>query len=293
MRVVFIGTVEFSKKTLQKLIELGTNIVAVITQEQSKFNSDFSDLTELCDQHGIPYRFEDDINSDPCCEWILSHEPNIAFCFGWSKLLGKRLLTIPQMGVVGFHPAALPHNRGRHPIIWALALGLKESACSFFFMDEGADSGDILSQKVFSINRNDTARSVYDKVVLTALDQLEEFVPQLEQNKYLRTKQNHALANVWRKRTKKDGVIDWRMANETIYNLIRSLTRPYIGAHFNYEENEIKAWKSEIVTGDYMNFEPGRVLAVKGNNLIVKCGIGAIELYDIKMKNWPKIGDYL
>jgi len=66
-----------------------------------------------------------------------------------SSLLKKELLSLPPNGVLGYHPAKLPQNRGRHPLIWSLVLGLEESASTFYFMDEGADSGDILSQKDF------------------------------------------------------------------------------------------------------------------------------------------------
>ena len=71
---------------------------------------------------------------------------------GWSRIIGKELLAVPPKGIVGYHPAALPANRGRHPIIWALALGLKETASTFFFMDNGADSGPIISQKSLIIS---------------------------------------------------------------------------------------------------------------------------------------------
>ena len=84
------------------------------------------------------------------------------------------------MGVLGFHPTKLPQNRGRHPIIWSLALGLKKSASTFFFMDEGADSGKILSQKNFEILDSDDAQSLYDKFVNIALLQIENFLPQLK-----------------------------------------------------------------------------------------------------------------
>ena len=86
------------------------------------------------------------------------------FCFGWSSLLKERVLNIPPMGVIGYHPAKLPENRGRHPLIWAIALGLENSASTFFFMDKGADSGDILSQVDFNISYQDDAQSVYQKV---------------------------------------------------------------------------------------------------------------------------------
>jgi methionyl-tRNA formyltransferase len=84
------------------------------------------------------------------------------------------------LGVVGFHPAALPENRGRHPLIWALVLGLEETASTFFFMDEGADSGDLLSQRRISIEPADDAGSLYARITEVAMCQIREFVPLLE-----------------------------------------------------------------------------------------------------------------
>ena len=69
------------------------------------------------------------------------------------------------MGVIGYHPAALPKNRGRHPLIWALVLGLKKTASSFFIMDERADSGDVISQEEIIINDDDDASSLYAKMI--------------------------------------------------------------------------------------------------------------------------------
>ena len=79
------------------------------------------------------------------------------------------------MGVLGYHPAELPKNRGRHPIIWALVLGLKRTASTFFFMDEGADTGDILSQYKINISKNDNAETLYNRIIEVAMKQVDEF----------------------------------------------------------------------------------------------------------------------
>ena len=149
MKVVFIGTVEFSKRALEKLIKLNVNVIGVCTKKISDFNNDFSNLTPICKKNKIPIKYVKDINSKKNIEWIKSLAPDIIFCFGWSSLIKQELLNLPPMGVVGYHPAKLPQNRGRHPLIWTLVLGLKKSASSFFFMDQRADGGDILSQKNF------------------------------------------------------------------------------------------------------------------------------------------------
>jgi len=135
-------------------------------------------------------------------------------------LLGEKLLNIAPLGVVGYHPAALPANRGRHPIIWALALDLNETASTFFFMDEGADRNDILSQRKVIIDGAGAAASLYEKITLCALNQIQTFVSRLESGRYQRVAQDRTQNNVWRKRKQKDGQIDWRMSAKVIRNLV-------------------------------------------------------------------------
>jgi len=115
MKIVFIGAVTFSEKTLEKLIVLKADIVGVCTLEKSSFNADHVDLTQLCMKHNIPVRYTTDINSDENISWIKILVPDVIFCFGWSRLLKIDLLNLAPLGVLGYHPAALPANRGRHP----------------------------------------------------------------------------------------------------------------------------------------------------------------------------------
>lgn len=293
MKILFIGTVEFSYQALIKLIALDADIAGVCTKEKSKFNSDFADITPLCRKNNIPFKFVYDINSVENINWIKNLKPDIIFCFGWSNLIKKELLTLAPMGVVGFHPAALPQNRGRHPLIWALALGLKQSASTFFFMDEGADTGDILSQEYFDILYEDDAKSLYDKVTSVALKQIEDFLPKLQNNSFQRIKQNHNKANTWRKRGKNDGKIDFRMTANAIYNLVRALTKPYVGAYIEYKGEEISVWKVEEINFDEKNIEFGKVLENDGARIMVKTYDKAIRIIEHDFKELPKVGEYL
>jgi len=294
MKIVFIGTVEFSRKMLEKLIELKAEIVGVCTKKTSMFNNDYEDLEPLCKYNQIPIRFTNDINSQASYNWIKSLRPDVIFCLGWSSLLKKNILSLAPMGVLGFHPTKLPYNRGRHPLIWTLILELKKSATTFFFMNQGADSGDIVSQREFEISINDDARDLYDKVVNNSLKQLEEIFPKLKNKTFETTKQNHELANTWRKRNKIDGKIDFRMTSKAIYNLVKALSEPYIGAHIEFKEKEIKVWKVKIIkTKKENNIESGKVLDVNNRNILVKTYDGCIEIVNHEFNELPNIGDYL
>lgn len=293
MKILFIGTVKFSKIALQKLIELNAQVVGVCTKEKSEFNSDFAELKPLCEKNKIPYKYVDNINSKDNYNWIKSLNPDIIFCFGWSNILKKDILILSPMGVLGFHPSKLPQNRGRHPLIWALALGLKKSASTFFFMNESADSGEILSQKDFDILDTDDARILYDKVVNIAILQINEFLPKLKKKTYQTFKQNDEASNTWRKRVKTDGQIDFRMTSEAIYNLVRALTKPYMGAHIKYNGEEIIVWNVEIIHNVQDNLENGKILDINDNKIIVKTYDSAVKIIQHEFKTLPSIGDYL
>lgn len=264
---------------MKKVLQLGGDVVGICTLRSSVFNADHSDLSDIAVRHDIPWLDVPDINAAESLAWVRARQPDVVFCFGWSRLLKREFLGIPRLGVVGFHPAALPQNRGRHPVIWALVLGLKETGSTFFLMDEGADSGDILSQEIIKISDDDDAGSLYQKITRTALEQIESFLPHLSNEIFDRRPQDSSLANSWRKRQRADGVIDWRMSARSIHNLVRGLAKPYVGASFIYEGVEIKVWKTECVIDAPLNLEPGRVISAKdGKCSVVKCGEGAIRL---------------
>jgi methionyl-tRNA formyltransferase len=278
---------------LEHLIASEADVVGVCTKQASSFNSDFADLAPVCQGNDIPCQYVDDINSPETLAWIRDRKPDVIFCFGWSFLLKQELLSMAPLGVVGYHPAALPANRGRHPLIWALALGLEKTASTFFFMDEGADSGDIVSQNEIEISESDDAADLYAKMTTTALRQLDEFVPALAESRHARLKQLPDSANSWRKRGPADGMIDWRMSSRTIHNLVRALTRPYIGAEFVWEGKSFKVWRAAVAETTAVNMEPGKVLATGDGQVVVKCGDGAIRLLETSPGFTVNTGDYL
>lgn len=106
--------------------------------------------------------------------------------------------------------------------------------------------------------------------------------------------QNESKSNTWRKRTKDDGKIDWRMSSDNIYNLIRALTKPYPGAHFVYKDREYKVWSSEIIENNkYENIEYGKIIKVNNDKtFIIKTGDGVIKIKQHECDNL-KEGEYL
>lgn len=293
MRIVFVGVVDFSYHCLEEIIRNKGNVVGVLTLQQTSFNSDYKDLTPLAQKHGIPIFYIDNINSDDTFATIETLHPDVIFCFGWSQLIKSRVLNYPKLGIIGVHPAKLPENRGRHPLIWALVLGLESSALTFFRMDEGADTGDIISQKEFRIEYQDDAASLYEKIKLMASEQISEFLPELTNGTIEYRHQGSSIGNSWRKRGKADGKIDWRMSSRAIYNLVRGLSKPYVGAHCEYKGQEIKIWKVEEVEGYAANIEPGKVVKSADGMIVVKVADHEIALVEHEFEEIPQMGEYL
>jgi methionyl-tRNA formyltransferase len=295
MRIVYIGSVVFSAKALEKLISIKAEVVGVVTKNESTFNSDFFDLSSIAQSNYIPFHYTSNINSPETVNWMKELNPDVVFCFGWSNLIKNEVLEISRLGVIGYHPTLLPHNKGRHPLIWAKVLGLEKSGSTFFFMDEGADTGDILSQKEFRINFEDDANVLYNKLINYALIQIEEFHSMLQTGSYARIQQDTTKGNTWRKRGKKDGTIDFRLNSLVICNIVRALTKPYIGAHVEYDGADVKIWGVELSVYDcnYNNIEPGKVLSIIENKIEVKTSDSAIWLVNHEFKELPQIGTYI
>ena len=130
-------------------------------------------------------------------------------------------------------------------------------------------------------------------MLTVALNQIEYFLPKLQNNNFQRIKQDNGIANIWRKRRKLDGKIDFRMTSNAVYNLVRALTKPYVGAYIEYCGKDICIWKVEEVEFDQSNIEFGKVLESGSKAIVVKTYDKAIKIIEHDFKELPKIGEYL
>ena len=296
MKILFIGKVKFSEEILKYILDQGIKISGIITDKKKGINSDHVNLVDNFKDLKVPLHLTSDINCRRTFSWVSKNNPDIIICIGWSQLIKKNFLSTPKLGVIGYHPAELPQNRGRHPIIWALALGLKKTASTFFLMNEGADTGRIINQKKIIIKDNYDANMLYYKFIATAKKQIIKIIKDIKVNKLkFKSKKKTTDSNFWRKRNFSDGKIDWRMSSNSIHNLVRALNYPYPGAFFTKDGKQFNVWetkKSKIKSR--FNIEPGKIVSVsKKNKVTVKCGEGLIVLKNISPKKIFKKGDYL
>jgi methionyl-tRNA formyltransferase len=296
MRIVFIGAVEFSRHCLEQTLSAGGEVVAVLTlaPEHAGLHGDYSDLRETAKRHGIPLHHIRNVNDSEVLQLMRALEPDVVFVLGWSQLLSRDLLEVAPC--IGAHPALLPRNRGRHPLTWALVEGLSESGLTFLWLDEGADSGDVLWQRPFPIELEDDAQSLYAKIEELATLAIHEVVPQLTAGQAPRIPQDDAQATYWRRRTDDDRWIDWTLQSLRIYNLIRGLTHPYVGAVTRRERQDVLVWRARLPGRTLTTTEaaagPGCVIGVDAG-VDVRTGDGYLTLIDVEPPGALQVGDVL
>jgi methionyl-tRNA formyltransferase len=293
MKILVIGTVEFTKQMLQVLLNANINICGLISMPTNKLNSDYFDFREFAKSNKIPHLQVYEINSKEVRDWILKSNPDVIFCLGWSRIISTEILNIPTFGTIGYHPSELPMNRGRHPIIWALVLGLEKTGSSFFLMNEHADSGDIISQEIVIINPDDNSNDLYNKLIKVASSQILDICKNLVIGKLELSPQDTSVINYWRRRTKEDGKIDFRMSSKSIFNHVRALAKPYPGSYLIYKGQEVKIWNVNVVPCSNSNIEPGKIIDVSNRIITVKSGDGAVNIIDHEFIDLPFTGDYL
>jgi len=296
-RILFVGTVQASRvafETLAKLEEV--ELCAVITKSKSTFNSDHYDLSRHAKSYNISCKYVKDINAPHIVDWIRSKNPTIVFVNGWSQILKKEVLSIPEKGTIGYHPSLLPYNRGRHPLIWAIELGLEKTGSTFFLMNEKADQGNIISQKEIKIDKRETSLSLYRKMEESIKDQIQEFLPKYINGELIPTPVSPEDGNEWRKRCRDDGKIDFRMTTVRIDSLVRALTKPYPGAEIELNGQRYPVWRTEFTNfNTAQNIEPGKILKndTETNTVTVKTADGAINLVDHEIDPIPRVGEYI
>lgn len=209
------------------------NIVKVFTQKIA------SKVQEHCSLLNIPYETSNINEKD--LEEILSYGADFALVFGTPHLIKKSLLD--ALTFIGSHPTPLPERRGRHPVIYTILEGCRQSAATLFFLREGADDGDIIYQAGFDIDERETSTTLLKKlnsVYSLMLDQLLTNWPDVP-----RIPQDHSKATYRGKRIEEDNEIKPDMSDEEIEILIRALQFPYPNAYIVKNGEKIPITKIE------------------------------------------------
>lgn len=292
MKSILIGSVVSSEIVLEEMIQskFPVDMVFSLDEQYSKDVSGYYPIHKTAENNGIPFRKFKRIGTQENIDLIKEIEPDYIFVIGLSQIVSKDIIDCAKCGVVGFHPTPLPKFRGRAAMVWQVLLGVHETKCTLFMIDEGMDSGDILGQEEYLIEDTDYAVDVERKLC----DALRRLTPrvlaQILDGTIHPVKQNEEEATYLLIRRPEDGWINWQQPVEKIQRLIRAVSKPYPGAFGMYDgEHKIIIWKADYLENKKYIGIPGQICEIKNEYFDVLGTDGLIRIWDFENSDQVKL----
>lgn len=297
MRILFMGTPDFAKDSLESLYNANYEIIGVVTNPDRPKGRGMkmipSPVKEYAHSKGIAiYQPETVKNNTEFINKIKELSPDIICVVAYGKILPKEILDIPKFGCINLHGSLLPKYRGAAPIQWAILNGDKQTGLTTIYMNEGMDSGDIILTKEVNIYENETTGELWNRLSKIGANLLVDTIGQIESGIAPRRKQpkEYTLAPMLNKEMSK---INWNTMNSNkIKNLVRGLN-PIMGTFTTYKGKKIKIWKVEVVAYNKNEVIPGTILISNDKEgLLVKTIDGAINILEIQGENAKRMNIY-
>lgn len=256
LNILFMGTPDFAKESLEAVYNSGHNIIGVVTNVDKPKGRGMkmmaSPVKEFAIQKNIPvYQPEKVRKNTEFIEKMKALKPDVICVVAYGKILPKEILEIPRLGCINVHGSLLPQYRGAAPIQWAVLNGDKKTGITTMYMDEGMDTGDMILKQEVEIGENETTGELWDKLSKIGGELLVKTLEKIEDGTAPREKQgdNFTMAPMLNKEMSK---IDWENKNAIeIKNLVRGLN-PIMGAYSFLEGKKIKFWKVESLTDEQL-----------------------------------------
>lgn len=290
MRVVFMGTPDFSVPTLEKIIEAGHEVIGVVTQpDKAKGRGKkvlFPPVKEKALEHNLPVYQPKRARDPEFIGQMRDLNPDVMVVVAFGQILPKDLLDIPKYGCINVHASLLPKYRGAAPIQWAVIRGEKVSGVTTMQMDVGLDTGDMLMKTEVALAEDETGGSLHDKLSVLGGELLIETLKGIEAGTIRPEKQDDSQAGEYARMLDKAlGKIDFSMPAGEIERLIRGLN-PWPSAYTFYHGKTMKLWKAEVVSADDGGeaAAPGQILSVDKKGFTVQTGEGALRILELQME---------
>ncbi len=297
-RLIFMGTPQFAVPSLEALIQKGHKILAVVTQPDRPKGRGRkrvpSPVKELALKHQMEVLQPQKVSDDSFCDQIRETGPDLIIVVAFGQILKKKILTLPEWGVINIHASLLPKYRGAAPIQWAILNNESETGLTIMRMDEGLDTGPILLQREVPILQDETAGQLHDRLSVLAGQVLIKGLNDMANTQVKEIPQDDSLASYASKIEKRDSLVDWKQPAMRISCLIRALD-PRPGAYTLLEGKQIKLFSSTVVDGRGLDGVPGRVVRHTEDALHVVTGQGIIGIREIQSpgKKRLSIPDFL
>lgn len=300
MKILFMGTPDFARESLEAIYNAGHQILGVVTNPDRPKGRGMKLVASPVKEYALSkeleiYQPEKVKNNVEFIEKMKALEPDVICVVAYGKILPKEILDIPRLGCINVHGSLLPKYRGAAPIQWAVINGDKVTGITTMYMDIGMDTGDMILKQEVEIGPDETTGEVWNKLSKIGGQLLVKTLEQIENGTAPRISQSDdfSMAPMLDKEMSK---IDWdnKSAIE-IKNLVRGLD-PIMGTYSYLDGKKIKIWKVDVIPNDNSNVENGTVIKADcKDGLYIKAKDGIIKVLEIQGENAKRmsIQDFL
>ncbi|MGB0943924.1 MAG: methionyl-tRNA formyltransferase [Marinomonas sp.] len=296
LKIVFAGTPEFAAASLKALIDSSNNenhqVIAVYSQPDRPAGRGqklvASPVKQLALEHEIPVYQPLNFKLEEDRQVLANLDADIMVVAAYGLILPKTVLDTPKLGCINVHASLLPRWRGAAPIHRSLIEGDKETGITIMQMDVGLDTGDMLSKVSCDILDEDTSADLHDRLAPLGGSLLVETLRQIKEGKHQAEKQDDTLANYASKLTKQEGLIDWHTPAADLARKIRGLS-PWPGSYLETEKGNIKIHQASLHNLEVNSSEPGTVIEINKDSVIVAAQEGSIALQMVQFPGGKRL----
>ena len=283
MKVVFMGTPDFSVPALEKIAQ-HHQVQAVVTQQDRPkgrgHKMQYTPVKEKALELNIPVFQPEKVKNPEFVDILKEMNPDVIVVIAFGQILSKEILDLPKYGCINVHASLLPEYRGAAPIQWAVIDGKKESGVTTMYMAEGLDTGDIIDKKVIELDKKETGGSLFDRLSLIGGDLILETLKHLEDGTAKRIPQDDEKSSYAGKITKELGHIDFTKSAVEIEQLIRGLN-PWPSAFTHVDDKTLKIWDADVID-EPVKEEPGTIISTN-KILKVATGDGYLDIKELQL----------
>ena len=279
----------FGARALAGLLARGESVVAVVTHADEPAEGDwFESVADIARAHGIAVFTPKSPNEPDFVARLASFDADVFLSVWYRRLLGTTVLALPRIAALNLHGSLLPLYRGRAPVNWVLVNGETRTGVTLHHMTVEADAGDIVAQEPIDIHPDDTAASLYGRVVKAGVDLMLATYPSVVDGTAPRVPQDHARATVVGRRRAEDGRVSWTWPATRIANMVRAVTHPYPGAFVGDGAARLVLWEKAPLPATQA-FGAGTIVNVKaGEGVTVATGEGHLRLVRVQAAGRPE-----
>lgn len=291
MKIVYMGTPDFSVGPLEAMIEAGHEIRLVVTQpDKPKGRGKEMQMTpvkECAIKHNIPVFQPIKIKEKDAVEELRRYEADVFVVAAFGQILSQEILDMPRLGCFNIHASLLPKYRGAAPIQWVIIDGEKETGVTIMRMDAGLDTGDMVSKVVVPIADNETGESLHDKLSEAGSKLIVDTLVSIENQTATFEKQDDSKSCYAKMLHKSMGLIDWNQSAVQIERLVRGLNS-WPSAYTYFKGKTCKVWEAKAVESEENN-GIGTVERIEKDCIYVTTGEGALAIYALQLEGKKRV----